>query len=276
MRIKFDFQISLHDDGHKPDISAIRGLPRKIQHTQTHKRKLAKFKINNKSISPSLPAKQADTNNAKISNNNNQIDKFTDKYNDDNRIDSIANKSDDFKTHIVLIPQVALKYYYDYVNNDIYRMYKDGTYKKLKWWKNNNGVESLQLVVVPKSDKPSRNYRRLRFTKDQIIELCRNPHITVKDLQPTMTNLSQNYIRRWTRDRKVVYGYATPENLEWSELHSNFSVRSFYKNGDLILNGQKYKSLTDAAKKHHMTYNTLYGRLLRYGNNSDMLFYKHD
>ena len=276
MRIKFDFQISLHDDGHKPFISTIKGLSRKIQHTQIHKHKLAKFKINNKSSSTSLPVKHADTNNVTISNNNNKIDKFTDKYNNDNRIDSIDNKSDDFKTHIVLIPQVALKYYYDYVNNDIYRMYKNGTYKKLKWWKNNKGVDSIELVVVPKSSKDSRNRRRLRFTKEQIIELCRNPHITVKDLQPTMTNLSQKYIRRWTRDRKLVYGYATPENLEWSELYSNFSVRSFYKDGDLILNGQKYKSLTDAAKKHHMTYNTLYGRLLRYGNNSDMLFYQHD
>lgn len=275
MRIKFDFQISLHDDEHKSIISMFRGLPRKIHHIQIHKHKTEKFKIN-KSSQTSLPVKHADTNNVTISNNNNKIDKFTDKYNDDNRIDSIDNKSDDFKTHIVLIPQVALKYYYDYVNNDIYRMYKNGTYKKLKWWKNTKGIESIELVVVPKSSKYSCNRRRLRFTKEQIIELCRNPHITVKDLQPTMTNLSQKYIRRWTRDRKLVYGYATPENLEWSELYSNFSVRSFYKNGDLILNGQKYKSLTDAAKKHHMTYNMLYGRLLRYGNNSDMLFYQHE
>lgn len=276
MRIKLDFQISLHDDEHKPIISTIRGLPRKMQHTQIHKHKPAKFKINNKSISTSLPVQQAEANNVTVSKNKHQIDKFTDKYNDDNRIDSIENESDDFKTHIVLIPQVALKYYYDYVNKDIYRMYKNGTYKKLKWWKNNKNVESIELVVVPKRNKPRHNRGRLRFTKDQIIELCRNPHITVKDLQPTMTNLNQNYIRRWTRDRKVVYGYATPENLEWSELYSSFSVRSFYKDGDLILNGQKYKSLTDAAKKHHMTYNTLYGRLLRYGNNSDMLFYQHD
>lgn len=275
MRIKFDFQISLHDDKHKSIISMFRSLPCKIHNIQTHKHKTEKFKIN-KSSQTSLPVQQEDADTVNTINNKNQIDKCMDGYNDDKHIDSIDTESDDFKTHIVLIPQVALKYYYDYVNKDIYRMYKNGTYKKLKWWKNNKGIESIELVVVPKSSKYSRNRRRLRFTKDQIIELCRNPHITVKDLQPTMTNLSQKYMRRWTRDRNLVYGYATPENLEWSELYSNFSVRSFYKNGELILNGKKYKSLTDAATKHHMTYNTLYGRLLRYGNNSDMLFYQHE